>query len=45
MSAVWGLIHCRPLKLKLNKTSLIEAEVARLSDYVPFNISIRLFME
>ena len=45
MSIGWGLNHCRSSKQKINKKSSTEAEVVGLSDYVPFNISIRLFME
>ena len=45
MSLRWGLIHCISPKQKLNTKSSTEAKVVELSDYVPFNISIRIFME
>ena len=45
MSLRWGLINCRSPKQKLNTKSSIVAEVIGLSDYVPFIISIRLFVK
>ena len=45
ISLVWGLIQCRSSKQDLNTKSSIEAEVVGLSDYVPFNILIRLLIE
>ena len=45
MYIVWGLIHSRLSKQKLNMKICTEAEIFRLSDYVPFNIFISLFME
>ena len=45
MSPRLDLIHCLSLKLKLNIKSSIEAEVVKFSDYVTFNIYMRLFMD
>ena len=39
------LINCRLLKQRLNTKSSTEAEVFRISDYTPFNISIHPLME
>ena len=45
MSLGWVLIHCRSSKQKLNTKGSTEAEFIKLGDYVPFDISMRIFME
>ena len=45
MSFGTGVIHARSNKHKLNTKSSTEAEVVRVSDYLPFNIWVRMFME
>ena len=45
MSFGTGVIHARSNKQKLNTKSSTEAEVVGVSDYLPFNIWVRMFME
>ena len=45
MSFGRGVIHARSNKQKLNTKSSTEAEVVGVSDYLPFNIWVRMFME
>merc|ERR1712232_1262490 len=45
MSFGRGVIHARSNKQKLNTKSSTEAEVVGVSDYLPFNIWVKMFME
>ena len=45
MSFGRGVIHVRSNKQELNTKSSTEAEVVGVSDYLPFNIWARMFME
>ena len=45
MSFGQGIIHAKSNKQKLNTKSSTEAEVVGVSDYLPFNIWMRHFME
>ena len=45
MSFEYGLVKCKSAKHKLNAKSYTEAKVVRVSDYLPYNIWIFLFME
>ena len=42
---IWRFINCKSPKQKLNTEISTEAEVFGISDYVPFNIYIYLFLE
>ena len=41
----YELVHCKSRKKKLNKKSSTDAELVRVSDYLPYNIWIFLCME
>ena len=45
MSFEYGLVKCKSAKHKLNAKSYTEAKVVRVSDYLPYNTWISLFME
>ena len=45
MSLGTGMIHCKSSKQKLNTKSSTEAELVGISDYLPYNLWARLFME
>ena len=45
MSFGYGIVHYLSTKQKLNTKSSTEAEVMGLSDYLPFNIWLRMFLE
>ena len=40
-----GMIHCKSSKQKLNTKSSTEAELVGISDYLPYNLWARMFME
>ena len=42
---VYGLIHCRSSKYKLNTKSTTESELVGTSEYVPFNIWVVMFYQ
>ena len=44
MSFGYGLVHCKSRKKKLNTKSSTEVEVVGVSDYLPYNIWIYLFV-
>ena len=44
MSFGYGIVHCKSSKKKLNTKSSTEAKVVGVSDYIPYNIWICLFM-
>jgi len=45
MSFGLGTLHARSTKQKLNTKSSTEAEIVGMSDYLPFNIWLRMFLE
>ena len=45
MSFGYGIVHYLSAKQKLNVKSSTEAEVVGMSDYLPFNIWLRMFLE
>ena len=45
MSVGLGTLHARSTKQKLNTKSSTEAEIVGISDYLPFNIWLRMFLE
>ena len=45
MSMGWGVIHVKSSKQKLNTKSSTEAEVVGVSDYMPYNIWVVMFLE
>mmetsp|Transcript_19868 Transcript_19868/g.22531 ORF Transcript_19868/g.22531 Transcript_19868/m.22531 type:complete len:213 (-) Transcript_19868:60-698(-) len=45
MSFGWGLVHCKSVKQKINTKSSTEAEIVGVSDYLPFPIWMRYFVE
>ena len=45
ISMGWGVIHAKSSKQSLNTKSSTEAEIVGVSDYVPYAIHIRIFME
>ena len=45
MSFGYGIVHYLSTKQKLNTKSSTEAEVVGMSDYLPFNIWSRMFLE
>ena len=45
MSLGHGAVHCRSAKQKLNTKSSTESELVGLSDYLPYNIWTRMFLE
>ena len=45
MSFGLGTLHARSTKQKLNTKSSTEAEIVGISDYLPFNIWLRMFLE
>ena len=45
MSLGHGMIHCKSSKQKLNTKSSTEAELVGISDYLPYNLWAKMFME
>ena len=45
MSFGRGMIHCRSSKQKLNTKSSTEAEVVGVSEYIPFNLWMAMFLK
>ena len=45
MSMGWGILHYLCGKQKLNTKSSTESEIVGVSDYVPFNVWFRMYME
>ena len=45
MSLGHGAIHCRSSKQRLNTKSSTESELVGMSDYLPYNIWTKMFME
>ncbi len=45
MSFGRGMIHCRSSKQKLNTKSNTEAEVVGVSEYIPFNLWLTMFLK
>ena len=45
MSFGWGLLHYLSAKQKLNTKSSTEAEIVGVSDYLPYTIWLRMFLE
>ena len=45
MSLETGAIHCRCAKQKLNPKSSTESELVGLSEYLPYNLWMRMFLE
>ena len=45
MSFGHGTIHCRSSKQKLNTKSSTEAELVGISDYLPYNLWMKMFLE
>ena len=45
MSFGRGMIHCRSSKQKLNAKSSTEAEVVGVSEYIPFNLWLTMFLK
>ena len=39
-----GVLHCKSAKQKLNIKSSIETELVGTSDYVPYNLWLKIFM-
>ena len=45
MSFGHGAVHCKSAKQKLNTKSSTESELVGISDYLPYNIWMRMFLE
>ena len=45
MTLVSGMVHCESSKQKLNTKSSTECEVVGASDYLPFTIHMKYFIE
>ena len=45
MSFGTGTIHCRSSKQKLNTKSSTEAKIPGISDYLPYNLHLAMFLE
>ena len=41
----YGLVHCKSRKQKLNTKSSTESKVVGVSDYLPYNIWVCVFIE
>ena len=45
MSFGWGVIHAKSSKQKINTKSLTESEIVGVSEYLPYDIWIMMFLE
>jgi len=45
MSLGWGVLHCKASKQKFNTKSSTESEIVGVSDYLPYNIWVIMFLQ